>query len=84
MITTVNPQRTCIGCRNKVDKKNLLRIVKTPNGDVKVDLTGNMDGRGAYICKNEKCVEIAIKKNAFSRALKCEVSEETIKSVLMR
>ena len=59
------PQRTCIGCNTKKDKKDLIRIVKNKNEEIKVDLTGKMDGRGTYICKQEECLNKAI-KNKFS------------------
>lgn len=51
------PQRSCISCRNVFDKKDLLRIVRTPEGQVEVDPTGKMSGRGAYICSNPECIK---------------------------
>ena len=55
-------ERTCIGCNKKTNKKELVRIVKNKNGKIDIDNTYKMQGRGAYICKNIECLEIAIKK----------------------
>ena len=55
------PQRTCMGCNEKKDKKDLIRIVKLPNGEINIDKSGKMPGRGAYICDNIQCLEKAIK-----------------------
>jgi predicted RNA-binding protein YlxR (DUF448 family) len=70
------PERTCIGCMQKKPRNELVRIVRTPGGDVDIDETGCSDGRGAYICKNKKCFETAVKKRKFPRVLRCEVPEE--------
>ena len=51
------PQRSCISCRKVFDKKDLLRIVRTPKGEVTVDPTGKMSGRGAYICSDPECIK---------------------------
>ena len=55
------PQRTCIGCKEKKDKKDLIRIVKDKDGNITLDRTGRANGRGAYICDNIQCLEKAIK-----------------------
>ena len=55
--------RQCTGCGEKKDKKELIRVIKTPEGDITVDFTGKKNGRGAYICRNAECVEKAKKKN---------------------
>jgi predicted RNA-binding protein YlxR (DUF448 family) len=57
-------------------KKELIRVVKTPEGDIKVDLTGKASGRGAYICKNIECLEKAIKTKRFERAFETKISDE--------
>ena len=49
------PQRTCMGCNEKKDKKDLIRIVKNKNNEISIDRTGKMEGRGAYICDDIKC-----------------------------
>ena len=55
------PQRKCLGCMQSFPKKELIRVVRTPEGEVEIDLTGKKSGRGAYICKNEACLKKAIK-----------------------
>lgn len=67
------PLRRCVATMTQVPKKDLLRIVRTPDGDVKVDLTGKANGRGAYLLKSIEAVEIAQKKGALSRALECQI-----------
>ena len=71
------PQRRCIGCKNSFDKRDLVRIVKTPEGTISVDITGKMNGRGAYICKNEECLVTAFKRKQLDYAFKDKVSSET-------
>lgn len=69
MIQKKVPLRMCVGCRQMRPKKELLRIVRTPEGEVKADRTGRAAGRGAYICKNIECLEKAKKIRALERAL---------------
>ena len=64
------PDRTCVACRTVRPKRDLLRIVRTPAGDVVADETGRLAGRGAYVCRTEACLDQAITKGALSRALK--------------
>lgn len=71
--------RTCIGCQLRKPKKELLRIIRTPEGRIEIDFTGKKSGRGAYLCYNIECFEEAIKKNRLGRALKVEILPETIK-----
>ena len=70
------PQRTCMGCNSKKDKKDLIRIVKNKNNEISIDKTGKQDGRGAYICNNEQCLEKAIKTKRIERTLGIKISEE--------
>lgn len=63
------PERTCIGCNLKKDKKELIRIVKNKNGEIKVDLKGKLEGRGTYICRNEECLNKSIKNKKLLRTL---------------
>lgn len=72
------PQRTCIGCGMKKDKKELVRIVRTPEGTLQLDLTGRMNGRGAYVCRDTACLDKALKRKALQRSLKEEISEDVI------
>ncbi|MCR4944072.1 MAG: YlxR family protein [Clostridium sp.] len=70
------PLRMCNGCMEMKPKKELIRIVKSPEGDVSVDLTGKKSGRGAYICKEIECLEKAFKTKRLSRNLDTAIDEE--------
>ena len=77
------PERTCIVCRTQREKKDLLRIVKSKEGINEVDLTGKKNGRGAYICKNEECLNKLIKTKRLEKAFEKEMQEtkERIESI---
>ncbi len=68
------PERTCISCRSVSPKRQLVRIVRTPEGSVEVDPSGRRPGRGAYLCSAGACWEQALKKGALSRALKVQLA----------
>lgn len=70
------PLRKCIGCGENKPKKELIRIVKNKNDEVKVDLTGKQNGRGAYLCNDVDCFELAKKSNIISKNLEIKISEE--------
>lgn len=70
------PLRMCTGCMEMKPKRELIRVVKSPEGEVSVDLTGKKSGRGAYVCKNEECLEKAFKAKRLSRNLDTQISEE--------
>ena len=70
------PQRTCMGCNSKKDKKELIRIVKNNKNEVSIDKTGKQEGRGTYICNNEQCLEKAIKTKRLEKTLGVKISEE--------
>ena len=70
------PMRMCTGCREMKPKKDLIRIVKNQENEIKLDATGKLNGRGAYICKSCECLAKAQKSNALSRAFGCDVSAE--------
>ena len=61
------PQRTCIGCGTKKDKKKLIRIVKDKDGNISIDKTGKAQGRGAYLCDDLNCFEKAVKSKRLER-----------------
>ena len=75
------PERTCVACRSllpteaKQPKRNLVRLVRSPQGDVSVDLTGKKPGRGAYLCANPVCWQTGLTKGALERALKTALTE---------
>ncbi len=73
----MRPVRSCIGCRERKYKDELLRVVRTAEGEVRFDITGAGDGRGAYLCRSMGCLDRALKKGGFARALKCEVPGKT-------
>lgn len=70
------PQRTCIGCRQVFTKRELVRLVRTPNGEILVDPTGKAAGRGAYLCRNRGCWLAALKGNRIEQALHTPLSAE--------
>lgn len=70
--------RKCIACQEMFPKRDLLRIVRTPEGEIRTDETGKLNGRGAYVCSNPSCFENCVKKGRFERALKKKISEEEL------
>ncbi len=70
------PLRKCVACQEMFAKKELLRIVKTPENEIVIDETGKQNGRGAYICKKRECFEKAEKTKALVRSLACDISAE--------
>lgn len=75
MKTKKIPMRMCTGCMQMFDKRELVRVVKSPDGEVSLDLTGKKSGRGAYVCKNVDCLNKARKKRAFERAFNIQISD---------
>lgn len=72
------PMRTCTGCRQEKNKKDLIRVVRDKDGNVCVDATGRKNGRGAYICPEMKCLEMAIKNKGLERTLKISKIEDDV------
>ena len=70
------PQRTCMGCNEKKDKKELIRIVKNNKNEISIDRTGKLDGRGAYICDDIKCLEKVIKSKRLEKVFDYKISDE--------
>lgn len=75
------PQRQCLGCRQMKPKNELVRIIRTPLDEIRLDVTGKMNGRGAYICREKNCFDKAVKSKAVDRALKMDVPEEIYLSI---
>lgn len=69
------PQRQCVGCREMKDKKGLLRVVRTPEGEILLDGRGKASGRGAYVCPDVACLKKARKSRALERALDTAIPE---------
>ena len=72
------PQRQCMGCRERRPKKEMIRVVRTPEGSVNLDFGGKMNGRGAYICPNPECLKKALRSKALDRSLEVTIPEEVI------
>lgn len=70
------PQRTCMGCNSKKDKKDLIRIVKNKENQISIDKTGKKEGRGAYLCDDIQCLEKAIKSKRIEKVFDMKISEE--------
>lgn len=69
------PMRKCVATMESLPKKELIRIVRTPEGTVEIDETGKKNGRGAYLKRSVEAVEIAIKKKSLARSLECDIPE---------
>lgn len=63
------PERTCVGCRSKAEKRALIRVARAPGGHIALDPTGRAPGRGAYVHPSRKCVELAVRRGAIAGAL---------------
>lgn len=75
------PQRTCMGCNQKKDKNQLLRIVKNKDNEISIDKTGKKEGRGAYICDDRNCLEKLIKSKRLEKVFEMTISEEIYESL---
>ena len=81
MKTEKIPMRMCLGCGEMKPKRELIRVVKSKEGDISLDLTGKKSGRGAYICKSVECFEKARKARKFERSFSCMISEDIYNSM---
>lgn len=81
MKTKKIPMRMCLGCSEMKPKRELIRVVKSKEGDISLDLTGKKSGRGAYICKSVECFEKARKARKFERSFSCMISEDIYNSM---
>lgn len=70
------PMRQCLGCREMKPKKDLIRVVRSPEGEISLDFKGKASGRGAYVCPNPKCLKKAIKARALERAFSAQIPPE--------
>lgn len=75
------PLRMCLGCQEMKPKKELVRVVRTPEGAVELDPTGKRNGRGAYICPQVDCLKAAVKGKRFQKALEIELSPQVIEEL---
>lgn len=72
------PQRQCMGCRERRAKKELIRVVRTPEGAVRLDFGGKLNGRGAYLCPNPDCLKKALRSKALDRALEITIPDQVL------
>ena len=70
------PQRQCVGCREMKEKRELIRVVRSPEGEIALDFKGKLPGRGAYVCPNEECLRRAKKSRALERAFETAIPAE--------
>lgn len=81
MLMKKQPQRTCMGCNEKKDKNQLIRIVKNKDNEISIDRTGKKEGRGAYICDNVKCLEKLMKSKRLEKVFEIEITQEIYESL---
>jgi hypothetical protein len=70
------PLRMCAGCGEMKPKKEMVRVVRSPQGEILLDLTGKKPGRGAYVCRNPSCLKAARKAHRFEKAFSCKIPDE--------
>lgn len=70
------PMRQCVGCREMKSKKEMMRVIKTPENEILLDVTGKKNGRGAYVCFSGECLNKAIKNKGLERSFKQSIPEE--------
>jgi len=72
------PQRQCMGCRERKAKRDMLRVVRGADGNVSLDFSGKVSGRGAYVCHDPECLKKALRSKALDRSLEVTIPEEVI------
>ena len=80
-MTKTIPTRKCVGCCQEKPKKDLIRVIKSPEGEIFADITGKANGRGAYICKNPDCFKKAVKNKGLERSLKAQIPGDVIERI---
>ena len=75
------PLRQCVGCREMKPKKELIRVVRSPEGDISLDFKGKLPGRGAYVCPDEACLARARKSRALERAFSTQLPAEVYEAL---
>lgn len=75
------PMRQCVGCSEMKSKKEMMRVLKTPEGEICLDTTGKKNGRGAYLCKSMDCLKLARKNRGLERSFKMSISSEVYDSL---
>lgn len=77
------PTRKCVACQEMKPKKELIRIVRTPEKEIEIDLTGKKSGRGAYLCFSNDCLQTAKKRKSLDRALEISIGDDTFEKIKM-
>ena len=75
------PERKCVGCNERKPKNELVRVLRTPEGEIQIDRTGKKSGRGAYLCRSTACFAKAIKARRLQTALECEIPDNMIGAI---
>ena len=75
------PLRRCLGCMQSFPKKDLIRVVRTPQNEVLIDITGKKSGRGAYLCRDKACLKKAVKAKRLQTNLEVQIGEELIEAL---
>lgn len=75
------PMRLCLGCNEMKPKKELMRVVKSPEAEISLDFTGKKNGRGAYLCKTAECLSKAVKNKGLERSLKVQIPKEVYEAL---
>ena len=75
------PERKCVGCNERKPKNELVRVLRTPEGEIQIDRTGKKSGRGAYLCRSTVCFAKAIKARRLQTALECEIPDNMIGAI---
>ena len=78
------PMRQCVGCREMKMKKELIRVVRSPEGELSLDFKGKAPGRGAYLCPDSECLKKAIKSRSLERAFSCQIPQEVYDALTER
>ena len=76
------PMRQCLGCREMKPKKELIRVVRSPEGDISLDFRGKAPGRGAYICPDAQCLKKAVRARALEKAFSAQIPEEVYEKLI--
>lgn len=78
------PMRQCVGCREHKPKKELIRVVRSPEGEISLDFRGKAPGRGAYLCPDGACLKKAIKSKALERGFETQIPQEIYEELLKK
>ncbi|MBR0397397.1 MAG: YlxR family protein [Eubacterium sp.] len=81
MKTKKIPMRKCVGCQERKEKKELIRVLRTPEGAVVLDTTGRANGRGAYLCRSAGCLQKAVRNKGLARSLEQEIPAEVLEAL---